>query len=355
MARFVDRLRSGAWLTRERMRLVALAVLVAGLARRRLRRRHLERAERPLRPPARHRFFQRLRRRHLVLDGHAGGAVRSGHRITPASRKSSAPARRITAGSYPPFFRSVAAALALLPYLLALLLWQGVTLGLYLWAMRAIFSLRHGERRPCALPRRHGLALGDCLGNDWLLLAAAFPAVFVNLGHGQNGFLTAASVRRGLGACSTAARCSPAFCSVCSSYKPQFGLHDPAGACWRPGAGARSPPPPRPSARSSLAVTRRLRRAEVWQRFLRRHASSPAASCSNRATPAGTRSRACSPGCACGAAASSWPTRRKSRSALAVAAALVWLWRSAARLSAQGRGAADRHRCWRRPTASTTT
>ena len=32
MARFVDRLRSGAWLTRERMWLVALAVLVAGLA-----------------------------------------------------------------------------------------------------------------------------------------------------------------------------------------------------------------------------------------------------------------------------------------------------------------------------------
>ena len=27
---------------------------------------------------------------------------------------------------------------------------------------------------------------------DWLLLALAFPAVFINLGHGQNGFLTVA-------------------------------------------------------------------------------------------------------------------------------------------------------------------
>ncbi len=27
---------------------------------------------------------------------------------------------------------------------------------------------------------------------DWLLLALAFPAVLINVGHGQNGFLTAA-------------------------------------------------------------------------------------------------------------------------------------------------------------------
>ena len=26
----------------------------------------------------------------------------------------------------------------------------------------------------------------------WLLLALAYPAVFINLGHGHNGFLTAA-------------------------------------------------------------------------------------------------------------------------------------------------------------------
>ena len=32
----------------------------------------------------------------------------------------------------------------------------------------------------------------------WLLLAAAYPAVFVNLGHGHNGFLTAALMGRAL-------------------------------------------------------------------------------------------------------------------------------------------------------------
>jgi hypothetical protein len=29
-------------------------------------------------------------------------------------------------------------------------------------------------------------------GYEWLLLALAFPAVLINIGHGQNGFLTAA-------------------------------------------------------------------------------------------------------------------------------------------------------------------
>jgi alpha-1,2-mannosyltransferase len=39
---------------------------------------------------------------------------------------------------YPPFFLLVAAALALMPYKLALLAWQGATLALYLAALQAI-------------------------------------------------------------------------------------------------------------------------------------------------------------------------------------------------------------------------
>ena len=42
---------------------------------------------------------------------------------------------------YPPFFLSSPRALALLPYLLALVVWQAVTLLLYLLAIRAIVSL----------------------------------------------------------------------------------------------------------------------------------------------------------------------------------------------------------------------
>src|SRR6185312_58225 len=46
---------------------------------------------------------------------------------------------------YPPFFLAVAAALAPMPYQLALLVWQGVTLALYLLAIRAIVASRGRE------------------------------------------------------------------------------------------------------------------------------------------------------------------------------------------------------------------
>jgi alpha-1,2-mannosyltransferase len=70
---------------------------------------------------------------------------------------------------YPPIFLLAAAPLALLPYGWALLGWMGLTLLGYVACLRRI--LPH--------PR------------TWLV-ALAFPAVFVNLGHGQNGFFSAA-------------------------------------------------------------------------------------------------------------------------------------------------------------------
>ena len=76
---------------------------------------------------------------------------------------------------YPPMFLLAASALALLPYLGALIAWQGLTLPLYLAVMRSI-------------AREKGA----------VLLALAFPAVYMNLTHGQNGFLTAALIGGGL-------------------------------------------------------------------------------------------------------------------------------------------------------------
>ncbi len=76
---------------------------------------------------------------------------------------------------YPPVFLAFAAALALLPYFAALVVWQLATLSLYLWNVLAIM------RDPRAL-----------------LPALAFPAVFINLTHGQNGFLTAALLGGGM-------------------------------------------------------------------------------------------------------------------------------------------------------------
>ena len=85
-------------------------------------------------------------------------------------RRCSAAARCRSIGwHYPPFFFAIAVLVAAVPYAWGLAIWLVASFAAYLAAMRAI------------LPRP-----------ETLLVAAAFPAVFVNIGHGQNGFLTAA-------------------------------------------------------------------------------------------------------------------------------------------------------------------
>ena len=112
------------------------------------------------------------------------------------------------------------------------------------------------------------------------------------------------------------------------AYKPQFGLMIPlvlvASGRWRTLCRRRGDRRAA-GARGTLAFGPR-----GVARVPRTRRASPASSCSNRATPAGTRSRACSPGCGCGARRSRSPTLCKAHVTLALAAALVWLWRSAA-------------------------
>jgi alpha-1,2-mannosyltransferase len=114
---------------------------------------------------------------------------------------------------YPPVFLFLAAALAALPYLVALLVWQAATLALYLYSIRAI------------LPR----------AEVWLP-ALAFPAVLINIGHGHNGFLTAALIGGGLWLLER----RPVAAGILFGlliYKPQFGVFIPlalaAGGYWR--------------------------------------------------------------------------------------------------------------------------
>ena len=113
---------------------------------------------------------------------------------------------------YPPFFFAVAFAVATFPYAWGLAIWVTASLAAYLAAMRVI------------LPRP-----------ETLLIAAAFPAVFVNIGHGQNGFLTAAL----LGGALHLLDRRPWLAGVligCLAYKPQFGALIPiallAGGRW---------------------------------------------------------------------------------------------------------------------------
>lgn len=120
--------------------------------------------------------------------------------------------------SYPPYFLSVAAVLAAFPYLFALLIWQAVTLSLYLGMVLAI------------------LKSGGLRWRQVLIPVLAFPAVFVNLVHGQNGFLTAAFLGGGVLILKTRPLAAGAL-FACLAYKPQFALMIPvaliAGGYWR--------------------------------------------------------------------------------------------------------------------------
>jgi alpha-1,2-mannosyltransferase len=106
---------------------------------------------------------------------------------------------------YPPYFLTLAALFARLPYLAALVLWQAATLSLYLATVVAAL-------RPAKLPTR-----------PVLVASLAFPAVFINLLHGQNGFLSAALLGGGL----ILLRRRPLLAGLCFAllaYKPQFGF-----------------------------------------------------------------------------------------------------------------------------------
>ena len=113
---------------------------------------------------------------------------------------------------YPPFFLAVAFLVAAVPYGWGLAIWCLASLAAYLAMLRAI------------LPRP-----------ETLLIAAAFPAVFVNLGHGQNGFLTAALLGSALHLLDRKPWLAGVLIGLLA-YKPQFGVLIPiallAGQRW---------------------------------------------------------------------------------------------------------------------------
>jgi hypothetical protein len=210
MADLLNTLRSGDWLTLARMRLWALAVLAAsagaiiylvatsdGL---------IDYQGRPLGTD----FASFYAAGTFVLEGHPTAA------FDPAAHYLRQQALFDTATPYygwlyPPFFLFIAGLLALMPYVVALGAWQGATFALYLLAIRAVMR---ATLAPAVQAKAEPLAL---------LLAVAFPAVFVNLGHGQNGLLTAALFA---GALATLQH-RPITAGVLFGllvYKPQFGL-----------------------------------------------------------------------------------------------------------------------------------
>jgi hypothetical protein len=134
----------------------------------------------------------------------------------------------------------------LLPYLPALAAWQSGTLLIYLLAMRRILGRWSADRL-------------------WILIALAFPAVFVNLGHGQNAFLSAGLLAFAL----TVLNRRPILAGILFgllAYKPQLGLMIPialaAGGYWRCIAAAAA------TVAAMFLASLILFGPETWQAFL---------------------------------------------------------------------------------------
>jgi hypothetical protein len=149
----------------------------------------------------------------LALAGHAAAAYDwPAHKLVEESAVGH-PFDGYFGWHYPPTFLLVAAALSLLPYAAAYVVWLFATFPAYVAAIRAI--------------------IGDRVG---YLLAAAFPAVLSNFIVGQNGFLTAGLI----GGALVLIERRPLLAGVLLgllTYKPHLGLLFPialiAGGYWR--------------------------------------------------------------------------------------------------------------------------
>jgi alpha-1,2-mannosyltransferase len=250
MRRIVEGLRSGSWVTRERMRLAAVAVLIASTSGLVFLIATSDGRSDLLGRPLGTDFSNVYAAGTMVLEGRAAAA------FDPAPHH----AREqeiFGAGTpfygwhYPPFFLFVAAALAGMPHALALLVWQATTFGLYVLAMGTIL-----RRSKPPLPA-NGTALA-------LLLTVAFPAVFINLGHGHNGFLSAALLGGALVLLHRPIIAGILFGLL--AYKPQFGLMIPlvlaATGQWRAIAAAAV------TVAALVVVTTLVFGLDIWSAFL---------------------------------------------------------------------------------------
>jgi hypothetical protein len=197
---FVDTMKSGEWLTAARIRGYSLilagltAVAVAALVA--TSNGMVDFQGRPLGTD----FSNVWSAGRMVLDGHPAAPFDPQLHRAEQQAIFADPDIGFYGWHYPPFFLVAAALLALLPYVTALAVWQAATLPAYLLAIRRI------------LPAQGAV-----------LAAAAFPAVLVNITHGQNGFLTAGLIA---GALLLVDR-RPVLAGVLIgllAYKPQFGI-----------------------------------------------------------------------------------------------------------------------------------
>jgi alpha-1,2-mannosyltransferase len=208
MAHIWQSLRSGHWLTASRTRSYSLIVLglsvlaVAGWVA--LSNGLVDRNGKPLGAD----FSSFYAAGSLVLDGRAADVYDVAAHYA-REQQIFGPSTPYYGWLYPPIFLLVATPLAAMPYPLALLVWQAASFALYLYVIGGIV-----RRIKMLVPAQQPL---------WLLLATGFPAVLINLGHGQNGFLSAGL----LGAALLALPARPIAAGLLFgllAYKPQLAI-----------------------------------------------------------------------------------------------------------------------------------
>ena len=260
MSAMLERLRSGDWVTRERMRLVGIGLLIAFAAAIAYLAGTANGLNDAIGRPLGTDFSNVYAAGTLVLDGQPRAPFDPAQQYAREQAIFGA-ATPFYGWHYPPFFLFVAAGLALMPYKLALLVWQGATLALYLAALRSIV-LRPQADLPAGSSPAATAGTADPL---WLVLALAYPAVFINLGHGHNGFLTAALI----GAALVNLDRRPWIAGLLFGlmvYKPQFGILFPlvlaATGRWRSFAAAAA------TVAVLALITTLVFGVSIWEAFL---------------------------------------------------------------------------------------
>ena len=141
----------------------------------------------------------------LALQGHAAEAYTRLPHFALQLELHHDPGWGYLAFFYPPFFLLLCAGFALLGFFPALCVWLAATLACYVAALRAL------------LPKglRDGMPV-------WVLFLG-YPAVMINAGFGQNGFLSTAL----FGGAAVWLDRRPALAGICLgslAYKPQLGI-----------------------------------------------------------------------------------------------------------------------------------
>ena len=241
MRGIVEALATGTWLTRERAYLVAGMVGLASIGLIGWLYFTATGTVDVLRRPLGTDFSNVWTAGAMALDGRAADVWTWQEHFKVQQRFHGVDDVDVFGWHYPPPFLLLATALATMPYLTALLVWQAATL-LPLLAMLQRIVRRRGT---------------------WLFVLAA-PVTLVCLTHGHNGFLTALLLGGGLLLLDK----RPFLAGLlfgCLIYKPQFGLILPplllAGRHWRAIGGACT------SAALLVAATFAVWGVPVWQAF----------------------------------------------------------------------------------------